>query len=266
MEIFDQFTKRVRKEFEISFFHEKIFFLLMQRCFFSRFGILCFNTRTLRECQRKDQIWRKKCIEFATVSMENFNVPHQVAMKIRQFLPSRKSFFFSSSFCVYLIRAIDAFNAMKSIIPCDLLEELMHAIVILHQEAALVLGTTQFSVEIFFPLLAYVLVHCHQLPRIHAQLHLLEHFAINDTNINGEESYYVYCVHAAVEFICNTSSNRPETTTTTTTTINTTTTTTTTATATATTTATTSTSTSASMLSSDTVTLGSNQPQAACNS
>jgi hypothetical protein len=76
-------------------------------------------------------------------------------------------------------------------------------VVILHHEAALVLGTTQFSVETFFPLLAYVLVHCH-LPTIHAQLHLLENFAITADNANGEESYYVYCVHAAVEYVCNT--------------------------------------------------------------
>jgi len=79
----------------------------------------------------------------------------------------------------------------------------MHGVVILHHEAALVLGTTQFSVETFFPLLAYVLLHCH-LPLIHAQLHLLESFAINSANANGEESYYVYCVHAAVEYVCNT--------------------------------------------------------------
>jgi len=58
-------------------------------------------------------------------------------------------------------------------------------------------------VETFFPLLAYVLVHCH-LPTIHAQLHLLENFAITADNANGEESYYVYCVHAAVEYVCNT--------------------------------------------------------------
>ncbi|POM58588.1 Hypothetical protein PHPALM_17755 [Phytophthora palmivora] len=92
---------------------------------------------------------------------------------------------------------------MVSVVPCDLLDELMHGVVILHHEAALVLGTTQFSVETFFPLLAYVLVHC-RLPTIHAQLHLLENFAITADNANGEESYYVYCVHAAVEYVCNT--------------------------------------------------------------
>ena len=71
----------------------------------------------------------------------------------------------------------------------------MHGIVVLHNEAAQVLGTTQFSIETFFPILAYVLVHSN-LPNIHFQLYLLEKYAINALNENGEEAYYVFCLHA----------------------------------------------------------------------
>jgi hypothetical protein len=143
-----------------------------------------------------------------------------------------------------------AFSAMGSLVPCDLLEEMLHGIVVLHDEAAKVFGTTQISVDAFFPILTYVMVHA-EIPFIHAYLYLMEQYALADTsssrrfhapvavsqdrsspdhpyptpppprssepnkthmnyshgnpnpNRNGEESYYVYCLHAAVEYICS---------------------------------------------------------------
>lgn len=201
LDFMDRLTRRIRREFDVPNEVSKSLNFFVQRAVFPRVAVLCFNQKAVRDCQRKDKLWRKKCIELSGINMENLNVPSEIAEKIRCQLPSRRTHSTHGKH-VYLIRAIEAFNGMSNIVPCDLLEELMHGVVILHHEAALVLGTTQFSVETFFPLLAYVLLHC-QLPRIHAQLHLLENYAITNSNVNGEESYYVYCVHAAVEYVCN---------------------------------------------------------------
>lgn len=201
MEFIDRLTRRIRHEFDVPNNVSKSLHSFIQRTVFPRVSVLCFNQKATRDCQRKDKIWRKKCVELRGISMENLNVPVELAVKIRSRLSSRRVRSGHDQ-RVYFIRAIEAFNGMDNIVPCDLLDELMHGVIILHHEAALVLGTTQFSVETFFPLLAYVLLHC-SLPRIHAQLHLLENYAITTSNVNGEESYYVYCVHAAVEYVCN---------------------------------------------------------------
>lgn len=208
VDFLDRLTGRVRREFDVPADVSKSLDVFIQRTVFPRIATLCFNQRATRDCQRKDKLWRKKCAELSGLPMENLGVSPELVAKIRSSLPSRRIRRSSGSGNspshrrVFLVRAIEAFNAMESVVPCDLLDELMHGVVILHHEAALVLGTTQFSVETFFPLLAYVLVHC-RLPIIHAQLHLLENFAITADNANGEESYYVYCVHAAVEYVCN---------------------------------------------------------------
>ncbi|CAI5715403.1 unnamed protein product [Peronospora effusa] len=208
LDFLDRLAGRVRREFDVPAEVSKSLNVFIQRTVFSRIAVLCFNQRATRDCQRKDKLWRKKCVELSGLPMENFGVSPDLVAKIHSSLPSHRVHgpSGSNSPCqrrVFLVRAIEAFNGMASVVPCDLLDELMHGVVILHHEAALVLGTTHFSVETFFPLLAYVLVHC-RLPTIHAQLHLLEKFAITAHNANGEESYYVYCVHAAVEYICNT--------------------------------------------------------------
>ncbi|CEG40700.1 Vacuolar sorting protein 9 [Plasmopara halstedii] len=207
LDFLERLTSRVRREFDVANDVSKSLNVFIQRTVFPRIGVLCFNQKSMRECQRKDKMWRKKCHEMSGLPMENLGVSLELVQKIRLNLPSHQingsSHKSLSPRQVFLVRAIEAFNGMHSIVPCDLLDELMHGVVILHHEAALVLGTTQFSVETFFPLLAYVLVHC-RLPTIHAQLHLLENFAITADNANGEESYYVYCVHAAVEYVCNT--------------------------------------------------------------
>ncbi|RHY98731.1 hypothetical protein DYB37_013225 [Aphanomyces astaci] len=105
-------------------------------------------------------------------------------------------------------RARAAFAGMHSVVPCDLLDEMMHGVVVLHDEAAQIFGTTRIPVDTFFPLFSFVLLHT-DLPFVHAQLHLLEQYALcnppgdlNPTR-NGEESYYVYCMHAAVEHVCS---------------------------------------------------------------
>ncbi|TMW64508.1 hypothetical protein Poli38472_011388 [Pythium oligandrum] len=194
----DRFTRRVRKEFDVPCDVSKSLQSFVQRTVYPRLALLCFNQKSTIDCQRRDKLWRKRCTELSGVPMENLTVSSDLAGKIRANLPNRRV----PGGRAYFIRAIDAFNCMTSLVPCDLLDELMYGVIILHHEAALVLGTTQFSVETFFPLLAYVLLHC-QLPTIHAQLHLLENFAITNSNVNGEESYYVYCVHAAIEYVCN---------------------------------------------------------------
>ncbi|RLN91928.1 hypothetical protein BBJ28_00020620 [Nothophytophthora sp. Chile5] len=213
LDFIERLTSRVRREFDVPSDVSKSLHAFIQRAVFPRIAVLCFNQRATRDCQRKDKLWRKKCAELCGLPMENLGVGPDLVAKIRSQLPSRR--IRGSSIAVgggsvsprqrrvFLVRAIEAFNDMSSVVPCDLLDELMHGVVILHHEAALVLGTTQFSVETFFPLLAYVLLHC-RLPTIHAQLHVLENFAITADNANGEESYYVYCVHAAVEYVCNT--------------------------------------------------------------
>ncbi|KAG7377533.1 hypothetical protein PHYPSEUDO_011506 [Phytophthora pseudosyringae] len=209
LDFLERLTGRVRREFDVRADVSKSLNVFIQRTVFPRIAVLGFNQRATRDCQRKDKLWRKKCVDLSGLPMENLGVSPELVAKIRSSLPSyriRGPSGSGSSPCqrrVFLVRAIEAFNGMESVVPCDLLDELMHGVVILHHEAALVLGTTQFSVETFFPLLAYVLVHC-RLPTIHAQLHLLENFAITTDNANGEESYYVYCVHAAVEYVCNT--------------------------------------------------------------
>ncbi|KAL3661553.1 hypothetical protein V7S43_013313 [Phytophthora oleae] len=208
LDFLERLTNRVRREFDVPADVSKSLNVFIQRTVFPRIAMLCFNQRATRDCQRKDKLWRKKCVELSGLPMENLGVSPELVAKIRSSLPSHRirrpsgSGNSPSHRRVFLVRAIEAFNGMESVVPCDLLDELMHGVVILHHEAALVLGTTQFSVETFFPLLAYVLVHC-RLPIIHAQLHLLENFAITADNANGEESYYVYCVHAAVECVCN---------------------------------------------------------------
>ncbi|KAG7385345.1 hypothetical protein PHYBOEH_009084 [Phytophthora boehmeriae] len=210
LDFMERLTRRVRREFDVPAEVSKSLHIFIQRTVFPRIALLCFNQRATRDCQRKDKLWRKKCTELSGLPMENMGVPPDLVTKIRSTLPSQRVRNVNSSGSqspsqkrVYFTRAVEAFNGMTSVVPCDLLDELMHGVVILHHEAALVLGTTQFSVETFFPLLAYVLLHC-RLPIIHAQLHLLENFAITEDNANGEESYYVYCVHAAVEYVCNT--------------------------------------------------------------
>ncbi|KAF1794372.1 VPS9 domain [Phytophthora cactorum] len=151
LDFLERLTGRVRREFDVPADVSKSLNVFIQR-----------------------QVWRKKCVELGGLPMENLGVSPELYQSV--------------STASVLVRAIEAFNGMESVVPCDLLDELMHGVVILHHEAALVLGTTQFSVETFFPLLAYVLVHC-RLPTIHAQLHLLENFAITADNANGEESY-----------------------------------------------------------------------------
>lgn len=198
LEFVDRVTRRVRREFDVPTDVSKSLSVFVQRTVFPRVAVLCFSQKAVRDCQRKDKLWRKKCGELTGVDMESLGVPVELADRIRSLLPSRRV----HGSHVYLVRAIDAFNRMATIVPCDLLDELMHGVIVLHNEAARVLGTTQFSVETFFPLLAYVLLHC-RLPRLHAQLHLLEHYAITAANANGEDAYYVYCVHAAVEYVCN---------------------------------------------------------------
>ncbi|KAJ0400219.1 hypothetical protein ATCC90586_002818 [Pythium insidiosum] len=198
MEFVERLTRRIRKEFDVPSDVTKSISYFIQRTVFSRLALLCYNQKAVIDSQRKDKLWRKRCADLSGIPMENLNISSDLAGRIRSMLPSRRV----PGGRAFLIRAIDAFNSMTSIVPCDLLDELMYGVIILHHEAALVLGTTQFSVETFFPLLAYVLLHCH-LPTIHAQLHFLENYAITDSNVNGEESYYVYCVHAAVEYVCN---------------------------------------------------------------
>lgn len=200
LEFVDRLTRRIRKDLSVPTDVTKSLHVFIQRMVFPRLALLCFNQKTVIDCQRKDKLWRKRCVDLAGLPLENLLVRQRdLVAKIKTTLPSRRV---AGGRNAYFVRAIDAFNSMNSVVPCDLLDELMHGVVILHHEAALVLGTTQFSVETFFPLLSYVLLHC-RLPTIHAQLHLLENFAITTANANGEESYYVYCVHAAVEYICN---------------------------------------------------------------
>ncbi|CAI5739821.1 unnamed protein product [Hyaloperonospora brassicae] len=204
----NRLTGRVRREFDVPLDVSKSLSVFIQRTVFLRCAVLCYDQKATRECQQKDKLWRKRCAELSGLPMENLGVSPDLVAKICCNLPSRHIDRSShghdpSQERVFFVRAIEAFNGMMSVVPCDLLDELMHGVVILHHEAALVLGTTQFSVETFFPLLAYVLIHC-RLLTIHAQLHVLENFAITADNANGEESYYVYCVHAAVEYICNT--------------------------------------------------------------
>ena len=107
---------------------------------------------------------------------------------------------------VFFQEAIDTFSKMTSIVPCDLLNEFMHGILVLHEEAARVIGTEKLSVETFFPILTYVLLFA-QLDHVHSQLYLLEHFAIGDVNANGERGYYVYCLSACLESLCQTDSD-----------------------------------------------------------
>nr|CCA19929.1 cleavage induced hypothetical protein [Albugo laibachii Nc14] len=206
LDLKSKLIRTLRQDFDIANNVSMSLNIFVQRTIFPRLSLLCFTQQSIRECQRKDQHWRKVCSELRGIAMEAFQIPIHLTNRIQTELPYRR---LSSSRhkrshpdFVYLTRSIDAFSAMRSIVPCDLLDELMQGIVVLHHEAALVLGTTQFSVQIFFPLLAYVLLHS-DLPHIHAQLHLLDHFAINNSNINGEDSYYVYCVHGAIEYICN---------------------------------------------------------------
>ncbi|CCI39456.1 unnamed protein product [Albugo candida] len=206
LDLTSKLIRTLRHDFDIANNVTMSLNIFVQRTIFPRVSLLCYTQQSIRECQRKDQHWRKVCDELRGIAMEAFRIPIHLTDRIQRELPHRR---FSSKLkkipqrgFVYLIRSIDAFSAMRSIVPCDLLDELMQGIVVLHHEAALVLGTTQFSVEIFFPLLAYVLLHS-DLPHIHTQLYLLDHFAINNGNINGEDSYYVYCVHGAIEYICN---------------------------------------------------------------
>ena len=50
----NKLTKRVRKDFEIPHEVSKSLTIFMQRTIFPRLGVLCFNQRTIRDCQRKD--------------------------------------------------------------------------------------------------------------------------------------------------------------------------------------------------------------------
>ncbi|OQR93953.1 cleavage induced hypothetical protein [Thraustotheca clavata] len=200
LEFIEAVTLRVRHEFGILDDINKSLYIFMQRTMFPRLVSLCFNSKTLQECSRKDALWRSKQqrLRAQQVSMEQFGVTLKTAQRIRTSFPSS-----------IFPQARSAFSAMGSLVPCDLLEEMLHGVIVLHQEAAVVFGTTRIAVDTFFPLLSYVLVHA-DIPFVHAHLYLLEHYALGEMtdsethpNRNGEESYYVYCMHAAVEAICS---------------------------------------------------------------
>ncbi|EQC31757.1 hypothetical protein SDRG_10546 [Saprolegnia diclina VS20] len=204
LEFIEAVTLRVRREFGILDDVNKSLYIFMQRALFPRLVTLCYSTPTLVECARKDALWRKKqaSLRLAGVSMEQFGVTPDLAQRIRDGAVDAKMVFPAARL---------AFSAMGSLVPCDLLEEMIHGVVVLHEEAAKVFGTTRIAVDTFFPLLSYVLLHA-DIPYVHAHLYLLEHFALAEMhetssgdhpNRNGEESYYVYCMHAAVEAICS---------------------------------------------------------------
>ncbi|ETW02264.1 hypothetical protein H310_05815 [Aphanomyces invadans] len=198
-------TRHIRRTFAISDDMHKSLYVFIQRMLFPRMTMLCFNGAVLTECARKDALWRSQQIALRRqhhgkgVSLEQLGVSARTAENLRRAWPTWTTMF---------PKARIAFAAMQSIVPCDLLDEMMHGVVVLHQEAAQIFGTTRIPVDTFFPLFSYVLLHT-DLPFVHAQLHLLEQYALcnppgdlNPTR-SGEESYYVYCMHAAVEHICS---------------------------------------------------------------
>ncbi|OQR86289.1 hypothetical protein ACHHYP_10707 [Achlya hypogyna] len=201
LEFIEAVTLRVRREFGIQHDVSKSLYIFMQRALYPRLASVCYSGATLVECARKDALWRTKqaALRASHVSMENFGVDADMAQRIR-----------AASGGIEFPGARVAFSAMGSLVPCDLLEEMIHGVVVLHEEAAKVFGTTRIAVDTFFPLLSYVLLHA-DVPFVHTHLYLLEHYALAEMhetsgdhpNRNGEESYYVYCMHAAVEAICS---------------------------------------------------------------
>ncbi|RHY35294.1 hypothetical protein DYB32_000242 [Aphanomyces invadans] len=158
-------TRHIRRTFAISDDMHKSLYVFIQRMLFPRMTMLCFNGAVLTECARKDALWRSQQIALRRQHHGKGVSLEQLGVSVR-------------------------------------------TAVVLHQEAAQIFGTTRIPVDTFFPLFSYVLLHT-DLPFVHAQLHLLEQYALcnppgdlNPTR-SGEESYYVYCMHAAVEHICS---------------------------------------------------------------
>ncbi|KAF0695820.1 Aste57867_13340 [Aphanomyces stellatus] len=195
-------TRRVRQQFAIQDDVHKSLHALIQRTLYPRMTMLCFNGTVLHECARKDKLWRDKQRQLrgGGLALEQLGISTRTADKLRVRWTNPHVDMFTD--------ARKAFGAMTSWVPCDLLDEMMHGVVVLHHEAAQVFGTTRIAVDTFFPLLSFVLLYA-DLPFVHAQLHLLEQFALanpagdHQPTRNGEESYYVYCMHAAVEHICS---------------------------------------------------------------
>ncbi|RQM24711.1 hypothetical protein B5M09_000629 [Aphanomyces astaci] len=159
------FTRHVRGAFAIPDDVHKSLYVFIQRMLFPRITMLCYNGAILTECARKDTLWRN---QQAALRLQN----HGGGVSLEQLGGSTRT------------------------------------AVVLHDEAAQIFGTTRIPVDTFFPLFSFVLLHT-DLPFVHAQLHLLEQYALcnppgdlNPTR-NGEESYYVYCMHAAVEHVCS---------------------------------------------------------------
>ncbi|RHY46555.1 hypothetical protein DYB38_012591 [Aphanomyces astaci] len=158
-------TRHVRGAFAIPDDVHKSLYVFIQRMLFPRITMLCYNGAILTECARKDTQWRN---QQAALRLQN----HGGGVSLEQLGGSTRT------------------------------------AVVLHDEAAQIFGTTRIPVDTFFPLFSFVLLHT-DLPFVHAQLHLLEQYALcnppgdlNPTR-NGEESYYVYCMHAAVEHVCS---------------------------------------------------------------
>lgn len=173
--------------------------VFLQRSLFPRIGsaLVC----NLQEIQEKNRIWHRQQrrlrqsnpIELIGIS-ETFQEQLKSCTKVDQGLIGTDR--------VYFPTVIATFSNLQSIVPCDLLQEFMHGVIVLHEEVEKVVGTKKFSVELFFPILTYCLTYC-ELNQVYTQLYLLEEFAITENMANGEESYYVYCLHAAVDFISN---------------------------------------------------------------
>ncbi|KAH9117884.1 hypothetical protein LEN26_012389 [Aphanomyces euteiches] len=199
----DMITRRVRDAFAIQDDVHKSLYVFMQRMLYPRMTMLCFGGAMLQECARRDKLWRSKQAQLRTdnVLPEALGLSKRIADKLREKWKNGTS---ASMFP----DARQAFSSMTSWVPCDLLDEMMHGVVVLHCEASEFFGTTRIAVDAFFPLLSLVLLYSDK-PFVHAQLHLLEQYALANTagdqtpTRNGEESYYVYCLHAAVEHICS---------------------------------------------------------------
>lgn len=197
----DDLQREICLMFDIPRHHSKIGLKsFIHRAVFPRLGVACIPQDKYAEIHKDERLWRKQQKKLTSVPIARYKgIETELASTIRDTLTPVAG---KTGLRVYFNKAIEAFSAMSSLVPSDLLQELMHGVIVLHDEAASVLGTTQFSVETFFPLLTYVLVHS-KLDFIHSQLYMLEHFAITTLNANGEDSYYVYCIHSAVEHICN---------------------------------------------------------------
>ncbi|KAJ0398741.1 hypothetical protein ATCC90586_008125 [Pythium insidiosum] len=166
-----------------------ILHVFVEQMIYSRLAGACYRS-VAAELDEQNARWREDIAASRNLAIDDVGLPVDIPEALREQLAPA------------FAKSIDAFNRIPHLVPSCVLAAFISAIRVLYAEADELLGLSCacISADVLLPLLVHVLSHC-DLPHLHSQIYLLEHFAIETSTEGSEAAYYVACLQAAVGYI-----------------------------------------------------------------